>query len=100
MGPVRTWLKSWFDTPTTPDPVPPADVVAPDPEIDPAVPAIEPSRVQLVNYIRALLILRNTPFKELRDEFLKLPLKKIAYAIGTVIWLFMSYTFLKHLLGL
>ncbi len=48
----------------------------------------------MVNYIRALMILRNTPFKELREEFLKLPLQNIAYAIGAVIWVFMSYTFL------
>lgn len=97
MGPVRTWIKSWFETKTpdpAPEPVVPAEPEKPEPD------PVEPSRIQLVNYIRALMILRNTPFKELRDEFLKLPLQKIAYAIGCVIWVVMSYTFLKYLLGL
>jgi hypothetical protein len=97
MGPVRTWIKSWFEsTPKEPDTVP----VQPEPVPELPPDPIEPSRVQLVNYIRALLILKNTPFKELREEFFKLPLKQLAYFTGTLIWFFMSYTFLKYLLGL
>jgi hypothetical protein len=96
MGPVRTWIKSWFETKPAPNPPEPEPV----PVIPPEPKPVEPSNIQLVNYIRALVILRNTPFKELHAEFFKLPLQKIAYAIGCVIWVFMSYTFLKYLLGL
>jgi hypothetical protein len=95
MGPLLTRIKNWWSPApvVTPEPEP-----KPQPEVVPDVP--EPSRVQFVNYIRALLILRNAPFKELHAEFMKLPHKKIAYAVGTAIWVFMTYTFLKYLFGL
>jgi hypothetical protein len=96
MGPIITRIRNWFSPevpPPSPEPLP-----TPAPEPDAKIP--EPSRIQVLNFIRALMILRNAPFKELSAEFAKLPHKKIAYAIGAIIWVFMSYTFLKYLLGL
>lgn len=92
-GPIITKIKSWL-FPEKPKPVEPDAEPSPAPE-PPAPPIAEPSNLQFLNYIRALLILRDTPLKKLREEFFKLPLGSLAWGAGCVIWLYMSYAFLK-----
>jgi hypothetical protein len=92
-GPIITKIKSWL-FPETPKPITPEPAPAPEP-VQPEPPAVEPSNLQFINYIRALMILRDTPLKKLREEFLKLPLSRLAWGAGCVIWLYMSYAFLK-----
>lgn len=84
----RKWLKP---------PVKPADEsVSPE---GAELPDVKISRLVPINYIRAWHILRNTPFKQLKAEILKLPLKKFAYVAGAGIWLYMTYTFICWFLG-
>ena len=90
-GPIITKIKSWL-FPEKPKPAEPADVPVPAPAEPPVV---EPSNLQFLNYIRALMILRDTPLKKLREEFLKLPLNHLAWGAGCLIWLYMSYAFLR-----
>lgn len=81
-----------------PTPTPAVDDVTP--ETKPEQPTMpEPGLLNSVNYIRAWLILRNTPFKELRAEFLKLPLKKLAYVGGLIVWAYMTYTLTGQLIA-
>jgi hypothetical protein len=103
MGPILTKLINWWNPKPKPTPTPaPIPLPAPEPIPTPApeVPTVTPSSIQAVNYIRALLILKNIPLKKLREEFLKLPLKQIAYTIGVVIWFIMTYSFITRLLGI
>lgn len=99
--PVITYVrKKWTpdkkpETPPEPDKEKPEEIPA---EPDPVV--VTPSSLNVVNYLRALMILRNTPFKKLWAEFLKLPLKKLAYATGLIIWVYMTYTLVTQLLSL
>jgi hypothetical protein len=67
------------------------------PKDPPDVPLVKPSPVQAVNYVRALLILKNIPFKELMQELRKLPWFKITYCVGVIIWLYMTGLFLNYL---
>jgi hypothetical protein len=99
MGPILTKISNWWNPKPTPAPIP-APEPTPEPAPTPDTPPITPSRVQAVNYIRALLILKQIPIKQLREEFLKLPLKKIAYTIGVVIWFIMTYSFITRLFGM
>lgn len=88
---------SWFpwrrkkedDTPPVPAPEPKEPAVE--------IPEIKPSNLQFVNYIRALLILKNIPFTKLRDELKKLPWLDIFYVLGILIWIFMSCLFIRQL---
>ncbi len=96
--PIITGVKKRIWPDKTPDekplPLPPSPP-APLPEF----PAnITPSNFNFVNYLRALMLLRAIPFAKLREEILKLPLKKIAYVFGVFIWIYMTYTFILHLL--
>lgn len=61
-------------------------------------PLIKPSPVQAVNYVRALLILKNIPFKELVQELRKLPWFKITYCLGVIIWIYMTCLFFTYLM--
>jgi hypothetical protein len=61
------------------------------------IPEIKPSNIQFVNYIRALLILKKIPFKQLLAELKKLPWLDICYVIGVFIWLFMTGLFVWQL---
>ena len=92
-GPVITWIRNWIKPPAEPDvPLPQPN---PAPAIDdPVIPA--PSIIPAANYIRAFFILRAIPFKKLRDAFLQLPLWHIAYVIGCIIWVFMTYSFVVY----
>jgi hypothetical protein len=90
-GPVITKIKSWL-FPEKPKPAEPAVVPVPPPAEPPIV---EPINLQFLNYIRALMLLRNTPLKKLREEFFKLPLGSLTWCAGCLIWLYMSYAFLR-----
>jgi hypothetical protein len=92
MKSLFTRIRNWFVPPPPPKPGP-----LPLPVPDLTIPT--PGPLQWVNYMRALLILRNTPFKELHKAFSKLPHAKIAYTTGAVIWLVMTYKFLQYLFG-
>lgn len=84
------WLTKKEEEKPTPEPAP---VPAPAPETPaiPELPEVEPSRVQVVNYVRVLAILRSIPYKKLKEEFFKLPLRQLAWLIGVGIWLYMTY---------
>lgn len=97
MGPILTKLSEWWNPTPAPTPAP---APTPVPEPTPDIPTITPSSIQAVNYIRVLMILKQLPIKELRAAFLKLPLKKIAYTIGVVIWFIMTYSFITRLFGI
>jgi hypothetical protein len=84
---VKNWV--W---PTKPEPTP-----APQPIPIPSIP--KPGPVQLINYLRALAILRNIPVKDLQDKFAKLPKKLILYGTGAVIWIIMTYQFISYIFG-
>ena len=99
MGPILTKIINWWNPKPAPTPTP-SPIPVPEPAPTPDIPPITPSSVQAVNYIRALLILNQIPLKKLRDEFFKLPLKKIAYTIGVVIWFIMTYSFITRLFGM
>jgi hypothetical protein len=71
------------------------DVVPVVPETP--VPEIKPSNLQFVNYIRALLILNQIPFRKLRDELKKLPWLDIFYVLGILVWILMSYLLIRQL---
>jgi hypothetical protein len=86
--PVITGIKKRLYPDQAPDPVP-----EPPPTPDP--PLITPSRIDAINYLRAWLILRKIPFTQLRDELLKLPLKKMIYTCGVCVWVYMTYTFIQ-----
>jgi hypothetical protein len=90
-GPIITKIKSWL-FPEKPKPVEPEAVPA---STQPEPPVVEPSNLQFLNYIRALMILRDTPLKKLREEFFKLPLDRLTWFAGCLIWLYMSYAFLR-----
>lgn len=105
MIPILKKLSNWLKPKPAPAPTPtPAPILPPDPTSAPIptptvdAPEISRSNIQLINYARALLILKQLPLKKLREEFLKLPLRKIAYTIGVFIWAIMTYSLLKHLL--
>lgn len=84
------WRKKKENQPVTPAP-------APDPPpIE--IPEIKPSNLQFVNYIRALLILKNIPLTKLRDELKKLPWLDIFYVLGILVWILMSYLLIKQLM--
>jgi hypothetical protein len=91
---LRDWLY-----PKKVDPQP-APVPAPAPAPKPEPPVITPSNIQLVNYIRALAILRGIPFQQLRTEFFKLPLRKIGWVLGVTFWLYMTYAIVGALFGM
>ena len=79
----------------------PAPPPAPAPEpVLPSPPIVKPSSIQLVNYIRALAILRTIPFKRLRDEFVKLPLRQLGWMLGVIFWLYMTYAIVSAILGM
>ena len=96
--PVITGIKKriWPDKKPDENPAP----LPPTPPINPPnfPDDIKPSNFNFVNYLRALMILRAIPFAKLREEILKLPLKRIAYVCGVFIWVYMTYTFILHLL--
>ena len=98
-GPIITKINGWLFPEKKPAPAPePAPESAPN-TVEADVPDIaQPSAVQAVNYIRALLILKNLPLKQLREEFLKLPLAKICWLAGVLIWLYMTYALASWLL--
>jgi hypothetical protein len=83
------WRRKKEDTPVVTPPTPE------EPQI--TIPDIKPSNLQFVNYIRALLILKNIPLKKLRDELKKLPWLDIFYVAGVLIWLLMTYLFIRQL---
>jgi hypothetical protein len=93
--PVISWAKKKL-TPDEPVDVPPDENITPDTPADPvpapAPPLVKPSAINSINYLRAWLLLKKIPFKKLRDEFLKLPLKDLAYIGGLFIWVYMTYT--------
>jgi hypothetical protein len=64
---------------------------APEPKLP------RPSSVQLVNYIRAAMILRNIPFKKLGDELKKVPWFTVVYITGVVVWVYMTYSLCIYL---
>ena len=88
---IRNWLYPEKDTPQ-PEP-------APAPAI-PEPPIITPSSIQLINYVRALAILRSIPFQQLREEFFKLPLRKIGWVVGVTFWIYMTYAIVIALFGM
>jgi hypothetical protein len=90
-GPIITKIKSWL-FPEKPKPVAPEAVPVPAP-VDP--PVVEQRNLQFLIYIRSLMILRDTPLKKLREEFFKLPLDRLTWFAGCLIWLYMSYAFLR-----
>lgn len=99
-GPVITKIIDWF-TPkkVEPDPAPaplPEPAPAPTPP-EPEIPAIRPSNLQFVNYIRALMILQRIPITKLKKELAKLPWLDIAYVCGIFIWVVMSCLFVLQL---
>jgi hypothetical protein len=105
MGPILEKISNWWKPKPAPTPTPtPAPISPPDPTSTPIptptvdTPSISRSNIQLINYVRALMILKQIPLKKLREEFLKLPLQKIAYTIGVFIWAIMTYLLLKQLL--
>jgi hypothetical protein len=105
MGPILEKISNWWKPKPAPTPTPtPAPIPVPEPPPKPTptldITPATPSKIQAVNYIRALLILKQIPFKKLREEFLKLPLKQIAYTIGVVIWFIMTYSFITRLFGM
>lgn len=61
-------------------------------------PLVKPSPVQAVNYVRALLILKKIPFKQLMQELQKLPWFKITYGLGVIIWIYMTCLFFTYLM--
>lgn len=63
------------------------------------MPEVTPSGINAINYVRALMILRKIDFKKLREEFLKLPLKKLAIAIGVIAWCALSYWLFRLVTG-
>ncbi len=83
------WRRKKEDTPVVIPPTPE------EPQI--TIPDIKPSNLQFVNYIRALLILKNIPLKKLRDELKKLPWLDIFYVAGILIWALMTYLFIRQL---
>jgi hypothetical protein len=87
--PVITWIRGWL-TPKAP--------TVPEIEPAPAPPIPQPSNIQIANYIRAFWILRSIPGKKLWAAFLSLPLRRISYAIGCVIWAIMTYSFITYIL--
>lgn len=92
---LRNWLYTKKVAPLPePTPTPEPAPVVPEP------PIITPSNIQLINYIRALAILRNIPFQQLRTEFFKLPLRKIGWVLGVTFWLYMTYAIVNALFGL
>jgi len=92
---IRNWLYPEKDAPQ-PEPTP-----APEPApVIPAPPVITPSNIQLINYVRALAILRSIPFNQLRTEFFKLPLRKIGWVLGVTFWLYMTYAIVSALFGM
>jgi hypothetical protein len=94
--PLITRVRNWWKPPKPAPEIPPTP--APEPEAPPVTPpAIKPSRVQFVNYLRAIAILRSIPFTAFLSAFLKLPLRRIAYAVGLAIWLYMSYVLFLQL---
>jgi hypothetical protein len=91
--PVISWAKKKL----TPDK--PVDIVPDSPAPPPPTPPlVTPSAINSINYLRAWLLLKKIPFKKLRDEFLKLPLKDLAYIGGLFIWVYMTYTLVMWLL--
>jgi len=90
---IRDWF---FPKKPTPEPQPAPEVVPPLPE----PPVVKQSPIQLINYARALAILRSIPFKQLREEFFKLPLRKLGWAIGVTFWLYMTYAIVNAILGM
>lgn len=93
--PVISWAKKKL----TPDK--PVDVIPDQPPVPtptPTVPEIKPSTINAINYLRAWLLLKKLPFKQLYAEFLKLPLKDLAYIGGLFIWVYMTYTLVMWLL--
>lgn len=89
-GPIITKLKNWF-FPKKPEP-------PKEPEPEPTVKIdAAPSPLPAVNYIRALLILKSLPLAQLREEFFKLPLRKLGWTVGLAIWLYMSYAIIAHI---
>jgi hypothetical protein len=94
-GPIITKISNWLFPEKKPAPAPlpePPPTVAPEPE------PVQPSGIQAFNYVRALLILKNLPLKQLREEFLKLPLAKICWTAGLFIWAYMTYALASWLL--
>ena len=93
-GPIITKINGWLfpekKPPTVPSPEPDPAVVEPE--------TIQPSAIPAINYVRALLILKNLPLKQLREEFLKLPLAKICWLAGLLIWMYMTYALASWLL--
>jgi hypothetical protein len=92
-GPIVTKIHGWLFPEDKPAPMPdpePAPAREPEP--------VQPSVIPAVNYLRALLILKNLPLKQLREEFLKLPLAKICWMLGLVIWAYMTYAIARQLL--
>lgn len=69
------------------------------PEPSPTLPDLaQPSRIQLVNYIRVLMILRNIPLKQLGEELKKIPWRYVFWAAGLLIWAYMTYVICAYLL--
>jgi hypothetical protein len=93
-GPIVTKINRWLFPEKKPAPVPSPE---PTPEVS-APEQVKPSAIPAVNYVRALLILKNLPLKQLREEFLKLPLAKICWLVGLLIWFYMTYALASWLL--
>lgn len=92
---LRKWLYPKKDAPQP----------APSPDVEPAPvipepPVVTPSNIQLINYVRALAILRSIPFQQLRTEFFKLPLRKIGWVVGVTFWIYMTYAIVCALFGM
>jgi hypothetical protein len=94
-GPIITKIRDWL-YPKKDDPKPtPAPTPQPEPVDD--KPLIAPSSIQFVNYIRAIMILRNIPITKLQAEFAKIPWLDIGYIAGVFIWVYMTYALTTQL---
>lgn len=92
MSKLLNWRRRADKTEDAVTPSEPVAPITPTPEPEnPAAPEVKRSFIPAVNYLRAFLILKKIPFKQLRAEFLKLPLRQIAWVIGIGIWAYMTY---------
>ena len=90
MGPLLTKLKKLVFPDKAPAPTP-APQPEPAPVPEPTAPDVKPSAINAVNYIRALMVLRNIDFAKLRAEFSKLPLRQLGIIFGLLLWCALTY---------
>lgn len=76
----------------------PEDGVSPPVASEQLPPDVKPSSFKFLNYIRVLLILNKIPIKKLRAELKKLPWLDIFYVLGILVWVVMSFLFVRQLI--